>query len=151
MLNTWTTLSCLCTVYLQSEVILYLHVGMWAPLYIRQNKLLISKKKMFSVSCEKCIFIVMLRRHLHYHAKKAFSLSCQKGIFTVVPKRLSQRHAKKAFPISFQKVFFSIISLGQTWCIILSLVSVWNSPLCDMSVCSLLTSSSATTVSRISC
>ncbi len=39
------------------------------------------------------------------------------------------------------------VSLGQTWCLILSLVSVWSSPLCDMSVCPLLTS--ATAVFRI--
>ncbi len=31
------------------------------------------------------------------------------------------------------------VSLGQTWFIILSLVSVWSSPVCDMSVCPLLT------------
>ncbi len=43
------------------------------------------------------------------------------------------------------------IWLGQTWYLILSLVSVWSSPLtlCDMSVCPLLTS--ATAVFRISC
>ncbi len=41
------------------------------------------------------------------------------------------------------------VPLGQTWCIILSLVSVWSSPLCDMSVGPLLTS--ATAVFRISC
>ncbi len=39
--------------------------------------------------------------------------------------------------------------LGQTWCLILCLVSVWSSPLCDMSICPLLTS--ATAVFRISC
>ncbi len=32
------------------------------------------------------------------------------------------------------------VSLGHTWCLILSLVSVWRSPLCDMSDCPLLTS-----------
>ncbi len=41
------------------------------------------------------------------------------------------------------------VSLRQTWCLILSLVSVWNSPFCDMSVCPLLTS--GTTVFSISC
>ncbi len=41
------------------------------------------------------------------------------------------------------------VSLGQTWCLILSLVNVWSSPLCDMSVCPLLTS--VTAVFRISC
>ncbi len=40
------------------------------------------------------------------------------------------------------------VSLGQTWCLILSLVSDCNSPLYDMSVCPLLTS--ATYVVRIS-
>ncbi len=39
------------------------------------------------------------------------------------------------------------VSLGQAWCLILSLVSIWSSPLCDMSVCPLLTS--ATNVFRI--
>ncbi len=34
-------------------------------------------------------------------------------------------------------------SLGQTLCLILSLVSGWSSPLCDMSVCPLLTSATA--------
>ncbi len=37
----------------------------------------------------------------------------------------------------------------HTWCLILSLVSFWSSPLCDMSVCPLLTS--ATAVFGISC
>ncbi len=41
------------------------------------------------------------------------------------------------------------VSLGQTWCLILSLVSVWSSPSYDMPVCPLLTS--ATAVFRISC
>ncbi len=41
------------------------------------------------------------------------------------------------------------VSLGLTWCLILSLVSVWSWPLYDMSVCPLLTS--ATAVFRISC
>ncbi len=41
------------------------------------------------------------------------------------------------------------VSLGQTLCLILSLVSVWSPPLCDMSVCPLLTSTTA--VFRISC
>ncbi len=31
------------------------------------------------------------------------------------------------------------VSQGKTWCLILSLVNVWSSPLCDMSVCPLLT------------
>ncbi len=35
------------------------------------------------------------------------------------------------------------VSLRQTWCVILSLVSVWSSPLCDMSVCPSLTSATA--------
>ncbi len=35
------------------------------------------------------------------------------------------------------------VSLGHTWCLILSLVSVWSSPLYDMSVCPLLTSATA--------
>ncbi len=41
------------------------------------------------------------------------------------------------------------VSLGHTWCLILSLVSVWSSPLYNMSVCLLLTS--ATVVFMISC
>ncbi len=41
------------------------------------------------------------------------------------------------------------VSLGYTWYLILSLVSVWSSPLDDMSVFTLLTS--ATAVFRISC
>ncbi len=41
------------------------------------------------------------------------------------------------------------VSLGQNWCLILSLVSVWSSSLYDMYVCPLLTS--ATAVLRISC
>ncbi len=41
------------------------------------------------------------------------------------------------------------VSLGHTWCLILCLVSVWSSPLYDMSVCPLLIS--ATAVFRISC
>ncbi len=45
------------------------------------------------------------------------------------------------------KVYIS--SLGQTWCLILSLVSVSSSPSCDMSVYTLLIS--ATAVFRISC
>ncbi len=40
------------------------------------------------------------------------------------------------------------VLLEQTWYLILSLVSVWSSPLCDMSVCPLL--ASATAVFRIS-
>ncbi len=40
------------------------------------------------------------------------------------------------------------VSQAQTWCLILSLVSVWNSPLYDIYVCPLLTT--ATTVFRIS-
>ncbi len=41
------------------------------------------------------------------------------------------------------------VSPGHTGCLILGLVSVWSSPLYDMSVCPLLTS--ATYVFRISC
>ncbi len=41
------------------------------------------------------------------------------------------------------------VSLEQTWCLILSLASVRGSPLDDMSVCLLLTSTTA--VFRISC
>ncbi len=49
-------------------------------------------------------------------------------------------------------IFYMIVqqvSLGWTLCLILSLVSVWSSPLCDMSVCPLLIS--ATAVFRIKC
>ncbi len=35
------------------------------------------------------------------------------------------------------------LSPGQTWCLILSLVSVWSLPLYDMSVCPLMTSATA--------
>ncbi len=42
------------------------------------------------------------------------------------------------------------VSLGQTWCLILSLVSVWSSPLYDMSVCPLLTWQQSSVIS-ISC
>ncbi len=40
------------------------------------------------------------------------------------------------------------VSLGHTWCLILSLLSVWSSPLYDMSVCLLM--ALATAVIRIS-
>ncbi len=39
------------------------------------------------------------------------------------------------------------VLLGQTWCVILSLVSVWSTPLCDISICTLL--KSATAVFRV--
>ncbi len=41
------------------------------------------------------------------------------------------------------------VSPGLTWCLILSLVSAWRSPLYDISVCPLLTS--ATAVIMMSC
>ncbi len=105
--------------------------------------MLIYAKTKYSSSCVKRYINNQWNRSswlAKYWMKTSWHSSCQND------ELASSLYYRLAFWIS---LIARQVSLGHTWCLILSLVSVWSSPLLDMSVCPLLTS--ATAVFRISC